>query len=100
MALYNFQPRFVPMILSGDKRHTIRDKRARLTRPGEMLHLYTGLRHKGARLLMRTVCTKVEEITIGVDGVIWIDAQKLDRMEKETLSRADGFSDFAEMMLF
>lgn len=109
MALYNFQKRFVPMILSGEKRHTIRAKRARATRPGEMLHLYTGLRQKGAQLLMRTVCTMVDVITIGIDGVVWIESldlfhyihrYKLETDERERLAVADGFSNFAEMMDF
>jgi hypothetical protein len=64
MALYNFQKRFIPMILNGKKRHTIRAKRKRPTKPGEVLHLYTGLRQKGAQLLMRVPCTRVEEIVI------------------------------------
>lgn len=100
MALYNFQKRFAPKILSGEKRHTIRAKRARATKAGQMLHLYTGLRQKGAQLLMRTVCTRVETITIGLDGVIWIGESKLDRGEKEALAKSDGFDSFAEMMSF
>jgi hypothetical protein len=58
--LLNFHPRFVPMILDGSKSHTIRAARAREPKVGEICHCYTGLRHKGAKLLGRWPCVKVE----------------------------------------
>src|ERR1700679_3593720 len=64
MWLYNFQARFVPKILSREQAHTIRAVRANPDQPGNTLHLYTGLRHKGAKLLMRVPCVKLEEISI------------------------------------
>ena|ERR1019366_5103979 len=99
MGLYNFQRRFVPKILSGEKTHTIRAVRANPDRPGNVLHLYTGLRHKGAQLLMRVPCVKVEEIEIAplyvkIDGIV------LDYSEEEALARRDGFPNFADMMAF
>ena len=53
MGLYNFQARFVPFILNGAKTHTIRAIRTNPDKPGNTLHLYTGLRQKGARLLLQ-----------------------------------------------
>lgn len=121
MGLYNFKKRFVPMILSGDKRHTIREKRKRRAMPGEVVHLYTGLRQKGAQLLIRSRCTKVQDITIaecercGGTGevcyssmsygscevfAISVDGGRLDQDECERLARADGFASFSEMMQF
>ncbi len=99
MGLYNFQSRFVPKILAGEKTHTIRAVRANPDKPGNVLHLYTGLRHKGARLLMRVLCVKVEEIEISplyvkIDGVVLGDS------EEEALARRDGFANFADMMAF
>lgn len=107
MGLYNFQERFVPKIMSGDKRHTIRATRANPDKPGNILHLYTGLRQKGAKLLMRVPCVKVEEIEIK-DGVFFdehhasiaIDGVKLDCSEREALARRDGFADLEEMIQF
>lgn len=107
MGLYNFQSRFVPKILSGEKKHTIRATRANPDKAGNMLHLYTGLRQKGARLLMRVPCVKVEEIEIK-DGAfgdenhasVTIDGVKLDRGERESLARRDGFANFEEMIQF
>lgn len=100
MALYNFQKRFEAKILSGEKRHTIRATRKRMTKPGEIVHLYTGLRQKGARLLMRARCTKVERINIDVDGSIAIDGIYLTPDEEDSLARADGFRDFLEFSEF
>jgi len=111
MGLYNFQSRFVPKILSGEKTHTIRSVRAHPDKPGNLLHLYTGLRTKNAKRLMRATCVKVEEIAIllapgnfldddaqcvfvDIDGVV------LHRSECEALARRDGFESFAEMLDF
>jgi hypothetical protein len=111
MGLYNFQPQFVPKILSGEKRHTIRADRkdGRVPKPGEILHLYTGLRHRGALLLMRVPCTKVERIKIEGGLVstysarplyIHIDDNLLSLDESEQLARSDGFASLLDMMVF
>lgn len=100
MALYNFQKRFVEKILAGEKAHTIRAKRKRRTKPGETLHLYTGLRQKGARLLMRPTCTRVEDILIDIDESIFIDGARLSFDECNQLAKRDGFRDYLEMMKF
>jgi hypothetical protein len=106
MGLYNFQRRFIPFILSGEKTHTIRARRANPDKPGNTLHLYTGLRQKGAKPLLRVPCVKVEEISINSRSGdpahcrVEIDGQFLDRSEKEALARRDGFKDFAEMLDF
>ena len=100
MGLYNFEERFVPFILDGRKRHTIRAIRANPDKPGNTLHLYTGLRHKGARCLIRPVCTKREDILITVSRLVRIDMEWLDEEECELLARADGFESFCDMMEF
>ena len=107
MGLYNFQSRFVPKILAGEKTHTIRSVRAHPDKPGNVLHLYTGLRHKGARLLMRVLCAKVEDIEIDAcghecncDPFVAIDGVELGASEREALARRDGFANFDEMLNF
>jgi hypothetical protein len=99
MGLYNFKARFVDKILSGAKTHTIRAIRAHPDKPGNTLHLYTGLRHKGARLLMRATCTKVQQIEIRANSV-WIDGELMFADECELLARRDGFENFTEMWKF
>ena len=100
MGLYNFQKRFVPDILAGRKTHTIRAERAHPDVPGNTLHLYTGLRQKGAKLLMRVCCTKVENIRISLNGVIYVDDVVLSPDECEQLARRDGFLGRRSFMAF
>jgi uncharacterized protein YqfB (UPF0267 family) len=100
MGLYNFQTRFVPKILAGEKTHTIRAVRANPDKPGNTLHLYTGLRHKGARFLMRVQCSKVETIEIDACGHVAIDDVELGESEREALAMRDGFTSFDEMLKF
>jgi hypothetical protein len=100
--LLNFQRRFVAKILHKTKCHTIRAKRARPPRVGEICHCYTGLRRKGARLLGRWPCVKVQSIEIHWHPGFWIviDGEKLSRDECEALARSDGFKTFTDMMRF
>lgn len=100
MGLYNFQERFACPILAGTKRHTIRAPRKHPDRPGCTLHLYTGLRRKGARLLMIAPCTAVSEIEIAERGTIRLDGRDLRDDEAEELARRDGFAGLAEMLRF
>jgi uncharacterized protein YqfB (UPF0267 family) len=104
MPLYNFQPRFVPLILSGQKTHTIRAKRKRQTLPGDTLYLYTGLRQKGAQRLLVTQCTRVQNIEIrdtkAIGFLIVIDDDWLSTDEKDSLALRDGFENQWDMLRF
>lgn len=100
MGLYNFQARFVPFILDGRKTHTIRALRKIEDKPGSTMHLYTGLRQKGAKLLMRAKCLDVQYFSIRANGTCIIEGTKLDDDEREFLARSDGFKDWAEMKEF
>lgn len=100
MGLYNFQKRFVPFILAGEKTHTIRAHRAHPDRPGNTVHLYSGLRTKKAKLLGRFKCVKIEEIRIAEDGHVHIDDNWLDTEERQALARRDGFEHFEAMLDF
>lgn len=107
--LLNFQIRFVPRIESGEKTHTIRATRKRPPKVGEICHCYTGLRQKGARLLGRWTCLRVEKIeieggweTISGEffGDVRIENASLLNDEREQLARRDGFASFADMAEF
>lgn len=98
MPAYNFKPQFVPMIVRGEKTHTIRRRRKNhLTAPGDALFLYIGMRTKDAFMFAHSVCVLVEPVVIypwrgellkadhrGVYG--WLSAEELLK-----LARADGF---------
>lgn len=110
MGLYNFLPQFVPSIKNGSKTHTIRSLRAYPDKPGNILHLYMGLRTRSVELIMRVPCVKVEDVLIrrtcslSSDATdifeVAIDGVGLERDEKESLARRDGFESFARMMDF
>lgn len=104
MGLYSFHKRFVPAILDGTKTHTIRSRRAHPDKLGNILHLYTGLRRKGARLLMRVPCTRVQEISMIVDSSgechVYIDGVQLAPDEREALAKRDGFAGWRSMVLW
>jgi len=91
MGLYNFQPRFVPYVEEGSKTHTIRAARKTQDKAGNTVHLYTGLRRKGARLLLRAKCTRVQSITVTRDGDVIIDGTPLSADERDLFFWGDGF---------
>ena len=96
MAAYSFQKQFVPLIESGAKRSTIRQRRKNgyLPRQGDVLKLYTGMRTKACRLVAEVAVTEVKPIVIysrhGCADVI-LDAKQLSDWEVMELAHADGF---------
>lgn len=97
MPAYNFQAQFVPMILAGTKRHTIRRRRKQPTRVGDILWLFTGLRTKECRLLVGANCTRIEPITI------WPFEQRIIAnidFSVNQLAFGDGFGNLAEFFNF
>lgn len=102
MGIYNFEAQFVPKLLAGEKTHTIRATRVHPDKPGNTLHLYTGLRHKGARLLMRVRCTRIETIEINANTtyMVSVDGVPLDYSEREQLAKRDGFLGWDNVLSF
>ena len=102
MVAYNFQPQFAPVILSGSKCSTIRPPRlGSHARPGQELQLYTGLRTKSIRLLMRVPCTHAESVEIhraGARRVFSIGRREFGRVDLEQLVTSEGFGSLAEMI--
>jgi len=64
MPAYNFKERFAADVESGKKRQTIRRKRKRPTKPGDVLYLYVGMRTKRCRKLREAPCESVVSILI------------------------------------
>jgi hypothetical protein len=91
MPAYSFKERFVPMILDGSKRQTIRNKRKAQAKPGSTLYLYFGMRTKWCTKLKETTCRQVEEIIIKKDGTVTVDNKKLSPWQKDCLAYSDGF---------
>lgn len=100
MPAYNFKKQFVPMIISGEKPHTIRARRKRPTKVGDPLMLYTGLRTKNAFMFAFSVCEKIEPVIIyPTIREIMVNGNLLSASKTLSLAKADGFetvSDFFE----
>jgi len=64
MPAYNFQKQFVPYILSWRKPHTIRRRRKHVTKVGDWLYLYTGMRTKQCEWICSTRCVRIDPIII------------------------------------
>ena len=101
MAAYNFKKRFAPLVESGEKRQTIRAERkdGRKPRIGETLYLYTGMRTKGCRRLLKSQCQSVEEIKI-FNNIIIVSGTWLEPYEVAALTRDDGFENENEFFEF
>jgi len=92
MPAYSFKERFVPLILSGAKKQTIRKKRKGQAKPGDPLYLFYGMRTKWCKRLLNTTCTSVRTIVIKRTGSVYINGRKLTEIEKDELAYNDGFS--------
>lgn len=105
-VVLNFRAEFAPAVESGAKLHTVRARRVdgRDPLPGDMLHLYTGLRAKGARLLRREACEYTHEIAIqpsaGNVHHILLGGHPMTQRDIDLLARMDGFPDAAAFVRF
>lgn len=101
MVAYNFQPRFIPAIRSGLKRHTIRAERggrSRHARPGELVQLYQGLRTRKARLIAEPLCEAVWPVRLDLGGAVEIGIDPC--LDLDAFAVADGFKDWADLCEF
>jgi hypothetical protein len=108
MGLYGFKPQFVPAILAGTKRQTIRADRANADRPGDRMFLYQGLRTKNTKRIAQVECIAVQIVAIDEPtfplSIAWpnvrIDGIALNDSQKKRLAIADGFPSFPAMIAF
>lgn len=103
MVAINFSAELARAVEDDDKRQTIR-KTARC-KPGDTLHLYTGMRTKSCRLLGEARCTMVRRVEIRATEMFldghrlfpWLGSRdQLDPTDTE-FAEADGFPGFMEM---
>lgn len=104
MVAYSFNPRFEDALREGWKTQTIRRKRDRHARPGEMIQLYIGMRTVHCRKAAPDVrCTGVDQIVItfgedgGIDGITYGGWPVADL---DAFARSDGFADSDDMAAF
>ncbi len=103
MPALNFQMKFVPMIVSGEKKQTIRKERKNRIKPGDKLYLNTGMRTRACTRILTTICTAVDYIYFtdvrGMDIAV-VGNRQLSWGEMEVLAKADGFKDVTEFFRF
>lgn len=108
MPLLGFQKQFVPAIENSlaildaeplphpdviPKTQTVRAFRKdhKDPKPGDMLHLYVGLRTKGSRQLGIVRCVATELFRINAKGTPILAGKELGPRERQMLARRDGF---------
>ena len=96
MAAFNFKARFADLVEQGVKPSTIRAMRKRLPKPGELLHLFTGMRTKSCRKLMLVPCLDVQMIVI-MSAALRLGPRWLLYEQRHLIARMDGFKDFQEL---
>lgn len=90
----NFLRQFAPAVERGEKRMTIRATRKDRKVPavGDTLRLYTGLRTRGARLLLETTASCVWRVRMDfTDRYIVIDGTRLCQEAARLTAKLDGF---------
>jgi len=100
MGLYNFKPRFEPLILSGVKQYTIRGRRKVEDIAGDTMHLYVHLRTARARRIAVVPCVRVGMVEIPRGGVLRIDNVTLSSYALQRLATADGFAHTGQLFDF
>jgi hypothetical protein len=99
MPALNFKAEFAGAVESGRKRQTIRRRRKRPVRPGDVLYFYAGMRSKRCRLLGKAVCLGAEPVVVGDDRVT-VNGKALNPTEVYDLARADGFGNTESFIAF
>ena len=93
-----FNKQFKDAILSGEKKHTIREDKHNRWKPGMKMHMATGVRTKEYNQFFEAVCLSTQEIEIritrvshGIDYLeVEVDGKTLKHIETWDLSLNDG----------
>lgn len=103
MPALSFNKKFVPHILNGTKKQTIRKFRKKPINVGNRLFLYTGMRTKQCKKIGEASCVAVYVASITRKGIQLSTIHhpkkkwKVDEKSLDAFARSDGFSDWEEM---
>ena len=108
MPVIGLKNQFVPLILNGTKRQTIRSTRKRPFKNGDILYLYKNHRTPQAEKIGEYECKSVENIEMNFSPYkdipgIWeviLDGKGLTGEEVREIARADGFKTNKEFFDF
>jgi hypothetical protein len=100
--VYSFSTRFAPLVESGSKRQTIRVPRkdGRVPEPGDVVHLFTGMRTRACRRLGQGNVTECFPVRIDFNHPYASETahRSLGLDECDAFARLDGFEDATEMI--
>lgn len=104
--VFMFKPCFADLVQGWSKSTTIRPKRKREVRVGDVLDLrrWVGAPYRSKqRRIHEATCVEVRPIEIDrVKGLVWLDRRRSQRLltaaQADALARGDGFTDRAEMI--
>ena len=103
--ILGFKKQFVKPILSGIKRHSIREDVHNRWQPGRIIHFATGVRTKDYNQFKMGICQSVQQIEIKyneslIDTKIIIEGKKITLDQKQKLAWNDGFQNLAAFLLW
>ncbi|AHF94194.1 hypothetical protein OPIT5_08195 [Opitutaceae bacterium TAV5] len=94
--VFMFQPRFAPLVESGEKLTTVRLTRKRKVRTGDMIdaRAWLGRPYWSAQRELRMArIVQVSKIEMPAFGCVYLGGRKLPMEEIHALARGDGFPD-------
>ena len=100
MPAISFRKQFKMLIVRGHKRQTVRAKRKRPIKKGQLLYLYYALRTKHSKLLRVEKCVEVKSIEIRNNLQIKLDCEYLNNKEIDIFAAKDGFDNAYQFLDF
>lgn len=100
--ILGFKKQFEAPILSGTKKHTIREDITNRWAEGKTIHFATGVRTKNYNNFKTDVCKSVQEIKVIWineyinDAIVIVDGVNLNIEQKQALAYNDGFANLIE----
>ena len=95
MVAFNFHPEFVGAIQRETKVQTIRVRRR--CAPGDVMHLFTGMRTKSCVRLADRTCEVVDYVHLAPGGLTFGNTAKHPR-DIDEFAQLDGFPTFEAML--
>lgn len=96
-------PRFVPLVVNGTKRTTVRLMRKRMPKAGHRIELrvWQGRPYNSPqRIVLWSEIKSVRRFAINAQGSFYIDGAKVGQGRRDAVAIADGFADASEMVAF
>jgi uncharacterized protein YqfB (UPF0267 family) len=101
-----FKKQFVPKILDGTKKHTIREDATNRWKEGRVMDMATGVRTKQYNKFTEQICTGIQTILIIRvsdelnQTIVNVDGRELSLDEIQKLAWNDGFENLIDFWLW